>query len=156
MTIMNSPQSQAKRDETNTEVVIGDCRLEIVRVPQLVAAPCGHGGIPRSLMMLKEWKLWNVRTTETTFSTLCSGSVRNSELRPEVSLRLPMWTTKGRGSCPASSHQLWVLFASPLHPYSQRTAAKVLPRHVVARHPSFPVLQPYLERSPLFAALLTI
>lgn len=156
MTITNFPQSQARRGETSTEVAIGDCRLEIVRVSQLVAGPCGHGGIPRSLMMLKERKVWNVRMTETSFSTLCSVSVRNFEQKPQAFLRLPMWITKGRGSCPASSHQLWVLFASPPHPYSQRASAKVPLHHVGARHPPLPVLQPYLERSPLFAALLTI
>ena len=155
MTTTDFPQNRARTGETSTEVVIGDCRSEIVRVPQLVAG--GHGGIPRLLMMLKGKKLWNVRMTETTFSAPCAGSARNSERRPEVSLRRPMWTTKCHANCPAaSSPRLWVLIASPPHPYSQRISAKVPPRHVVARHPFFPVLQPYPERSRLFAALLTI
>lgn len=149
MTMLNPRQSQAKRGERSTEAVI-------VRASRPIPAPCGHG-MPRSLMTLKERKLWEVRTMGTSFLALWLESARNCERRPEVALRLLMWTMKGHAvhlSC--SFPRLWVLIASPLHSCSQQIPAKASPHPVVTHHPLFPGLRTYLERSPLFAPLLTI
>lgn len=153
MTKSNPPRSQAKTGEMSTEVEIGDCRLEIVHAPQSVPGPYGHGGMRKSLMMLKGRKRGNAKMTETASSAPCSGSARNSERRPGAST----WTTKGRVSClAASSHRAWVLFASPRHLDSQRISAKALPHHVEAHHPPLPIPLIYPERSPLFAPPPTI
>lgn len=157
MMIPNPPRSQAKTDEKSTEVVIGDCHSVIVRVPQLVPGPCGDAGIPWLLTTLKERKVWNAKLMGTTISALRSRSARNSERRPQVSLKLLTWTTERHVDYPASSpHLLWALFASPPHLNSRRIFAKVPPPHAVVCRSLFLVLQTYLERSPLFAPPPTI
>ena len=155
--ISGSPRSPERTGEMSTEAVIGDYCLKIAHAPRAVPGPCSHDGSLRSLMTPKARKPWGVRMKETTFLALCWASAQNSEWRSEAALRLPLWGTKGRVNCPALvSRKLWVLFASPTHPHSQRISARALPHYVGAHHSLSPVLRAYLERSSLSALLPTI